>query len=190
MKNDRAVQWRWTVSPRPLIEDGVFICYLCSSKQDLFDGSFAGRLPQISQVPPHYRPLLSHLDCGSTFRDLGRILPPPQTPTCLSASFRCFFPLLSWIDDGVIASPMALLRGRRGGGGEAAGPQIENGSFSSAGPPSDRQRSRHVTNAVNVPPCSRCPANQGSAVRLLRRTSRKKQFEPFLSRLVFLLLSR
>lgn len=58
-KKRQSVRRRWTVSPQPLIED-VFICHWCSSKQDVLDCSSDGRIPHISQVPPHHRPFLSH----------------------------------------------------------------------------------------------------------------------------------
>lgn len=114
---------------------------------------------------------------GSTLRDLGRHFYLNLKRLHLSPSlvFFLLFPLLSWIDDGVIASPLALLRGRGGGGGGwEVGQKGENGSFSSAGPPSDSQQSHDVTNAGNVLACSRCQTNVGSAARLLRCTSRKK----------------
>lgn len=151
-----------------------YIFYLCSSKQDIFWWL-------LRRSPPTDLPGSSSLSTsplpaapGSTFRDPGRILPEPQTPTPLSLFLFLFPPAgLDWWRCDCIPTGL-VTRKRRGGG-----PEIENGSFSSAGPPSDRHRSHHVTNAVNVPACSPLPANQGSAARLLRCTSRRKQFQRF-----------
>lgn len=117
MKNDRALLRRRTVSPSPLIADGVFIFYLCSSKQDIFWWL-------LRRSPPTDLPGSSSLSSsplpaapGNTFRDLGRILPEPQTPTSLSLFLFLFPPPgLDWWRRDCIPTGLVTRKRRRGGG--------------------------------------------------------------------------
>lgn len=121
MKNDRAVQRRWTVSPEPLIADGVFIFYLCSSKQDILMApppASSHRSPRFLLIIDLSSPSWTAAAPGTTFRDVGENFTCTSNARVSVPPSVSFLPLLAWIDDGVIASPLASLRGR---GGEEEG---------------------------------------------------------------------